>query len=101
MHRTSALLSAVLEAQRSAVAQLPTEDVRVGAYRFDAAERGRPLGQLFAHLEALYMVGGRWVWGCDACRPGKAGCGRARRSINSTNRRWDVHVHVHACWLVG
>lgn len=61
LHATSELLSCLLEAVQggSAVAPLPSADVRIGCYRYDAAERGRNMSLIYARLEATYCVSER------------------------------------------
>ena len=57
LHETSELLSQVLESlQGSSVQQLPVEDKRIGAYVYDALERSKGVGAVYAHLEANYSV---------------------------------------------
>lgn len=53
----SALLSSVLEARgASALARLPSADTQIGCYRYDGRERGRDMMDLYARLEAVYIV---------------------------------------------
>lgn len=42
--------------QGSSLQPLPTTDVRIGAYSYDAAERARGVHEVYARLEATYTV---------------------------------------------